>query len=245
MPSVRVLLLVMLLFMLVVILRLPAAWVAHALPAPLVCGSPAGTAWNGRCDTLRIGTLSLANLSWELLPDELLHGKLGMRARLDDVALQASGKALVSLRRHVQAYDLVAHLPLPSALAPGMPLGWSGMLELDLPRLETQGATLQSLRGAVRLSPLQQTQPPVDYGGFEWQLADGALHDGHLSGAVHDLGGPTRLQGTLSVGLKGDYDLNARIAAGPGADEALQQSLQQLGAADAQGFRPLLAAGTF
>ncbi len=244
MPSLRAFMLIAVLFLLVVLLRLPAAWVVPLLPRPLVCEAPAGTAWNGSCGSLRVDTLALANLSWQVLPGELLHAKLGVRAQLGDPAVQASGKALLGLQGHVQGYDLVAKLALPSALAVGVPPGWNALLEVDLPRFEAQGATLQAVSGVVRLRELQQLQPRIAYGSFEWQLADGALRDGHVSGALRDLGGPARLLGTLTVGLQGDYDLNARLAASPGGGDSLQQSLQQLGPADAQGFHPLLAAGT-
>jgi len=244
MPSLRALSLLVFLFMLVVLVRLPASWITHALPARLSCDSPSGTVWNGRCDTVHVDALALRNLTWELLPGELLHAKLGVRLRLDDPLLQASGKALLNPKRHVQGYDLLARLPLPSALAKGMPAGWSGLLELDIPRFEVQGDTLEAATGTVRLRQLRQAQPAIAYGSFEWRLEQGALADGHLSGALQDLGDGVRLQGRLSVGLKGDYDLNAKAAAAPGASEALQQLLQQLGPVDAQGFHPLLAAGT-
>jgi hypothetical protein len=244
MPSLRAFVLIAVLFLLVVLLRLPAAWVVPMLPLSLTCEAPTGTIWNGSCGGLRVNTLSLAALSWQVIPGELLHGKLGVHLQLADAAVQASGKALLNLKGHVQGYDLIAKLPVPGALATGVPPGWSALLEFDLPRVESAGATLQSVHGVVRLRELQLAQPRADYGSFEWQLADDALRAGRVSGALRDLGGPVRLQGTLTVGLKGDYDLNAKLAAGPGAGDSLQQSLQQLGPGDEQGFRPLLAAGT-
>lgn len=245
MPSLRILLLVALLFLAVVLLRLPAAWVVGALPAPLVCEAPRGTAWNGQCGALRVGNTSLSNLSWQLLPGELLHAKLGVRAQLDDPALQASGKALLGLQRHLQGYDLVVKMSLPSALAPGTPTGWTGRMELDLPRFEAQGMALRSVHGVVQLRDLQQARPRIDFGSFEWQLADGPISDGQLRGTLRALGGPLRLQGTLVVGLQGSFDLDARVAAAADAGEALQHTLRQLSPADAEGFHPLLASGTF
>lgn len=244
MPSLRVMLLVAALFTVVVLLRLPAAWVTPLLPDRVQCESPSGTAWNGRCATLIVDARPLANASWELLPDELLHGKIGLRLKIDDASLQASAKVLLALKGRVQCYDLLLRLPLPSPLAPGTPPGWSATLELDLPRLEARGEQLQSISGTVRVRQLQQAQPRIDFGGFEWLLAEGALANGRVSGAVRDLGGPLRLQGTLTAGLKGDYDLDARAAAGPGADDTLQRALQQMGPADPQGFHSLLVAGT-
>lgn len=245
MPSLRLLPLFALLFAVVVLVRLPAAWVVPALPASFDCESPTGTLWNGHCNTFRAGTLSLANLSWELLPGELLHAKLGVRARVQDPALQASGKALIGLQGRVQGYDLVARLGLPSPLAPGIPAGWSGVAELNVPRFVSQGTVLESAQGTLQLRDVRQARPAIEYGGFEWRVADTPLSEGQLRGVVRDLGGPLKLQGTLSVGLQGSFDLNVRVAAAPSAAEALEQSLQQLGAPDAQGYRSLLAAGTF
>ena len=70
----RALLLIALLFLIVLAARLPAAWAVRWLPATLSCESADVTVWNGHCATLRAGGRSLADLSWHVLPGELLRG---------------------------------------------------------------------------------------------------------------------------------------------------------------------------
>ena len=244
MPSRRTLALVPLLFLGAVVLRLPAGWVTPLLPDSVACEAPGGTAWRGTCARMKAGGLTVTNVAWQLLPGELLHGKLGLSVQVADPAAQGSAKLLLGSGGRMQVYDLLARLPVPSALAAGIPPGWTGLLDAEVPQFELQGTTLRAVRGALRLRDLQQSQPHIDYGSFEWQFGPAAPSDGRLQGPLRDLGGTTRLQGTLALALNGGYDLNAKVAAAAGAGEALQQALQQLGPADAEGFHPLLAAGT-
>ena len=244
MPKLGGWLLIAAVFLLALLWRLPASWATHLLPDTARCESPVGTLWSGQCARLHVAGVAVRDVSWELLPSELLHGKLGVRARLHDPSLEASAKALVNLHGAIQGYDLLARLPLPNVLVPALPAGWSGTLSLDLPRFAAADGALQSVTGHARLQDLQQATPRADLGGFEWQLDDGALKDGRLTGTLRDLGGAVRLQGTLMVGLRGEYDLNARLAAADGATDTVRQMLDGLGPADPQGFRGLAIAGS-
>lgn len=244
MPRLRTWLLIAALFLMVLAWRLPASWAMHLLPANAQCESPAGTVWDGQCERLHVAGIGLRNVSWQLLPGEFLHGKLGVRAQLHDPSLDASAKALVNVHGAVQGYDLLARVPMPNVLVPALPSGWSGQLAIDLPRFAAADGRLQSVSGRVRLQELQQAAPHAELGGFEWQLPETASSDGRFSGPLRDLGGPVRLQGTLTVTLRGEYDLNARIAAAEGASDTVRQMLEGLGPPDPQGFRTLAAAGS-
>lgn len=244
MPRLRGWLLIALLFVLVLLWRLPASWVTGLLPANTRCDSPSGTLWAGQCGRLLVKAVGLRNVSWELLPGELVHGKLGVRAQVHDPSVDGSAKALVNVHGALQGYDLLARLPLPSGLLPELPAGWSGILVVDLPRFAVAAGQLQSLSGHVRLLELQQAAPHADLGGFEWQLGDGAFKDGRLSGPLHDLGGPVRLQGTLMAGLRGEYDIDARLLAADGASDTVRQMLDGLSPPDARGYHAFAAAGS-
>jgi hypothetical protein len=244
MPGLRGWLLIAVLFLLALAWRLPASWATAMLPDNSQCEVPGGTVWAGQCERLHVSGFALRNVSWQVLPEELLHGKLGVRAQVHDPLLDGSAKALVTVHGAVQGYDLLARLPLPSALVPALPAGWSGTLNLDLPRFSAVAGRLQSLSGRARLQDLQQAAPQADLGSFEWQLDDGAFKDSRLHGPLRDLGGPVRLQGTLMVGLSGEYDLDARLRAADGASDTVRQMLDSLSPADAQGFYALAVAGS-
>jgi hypothetical protein len=245
MPSIRTVLGIALLFLMVVLLRLPAPWVTNHLPAAVVCESPGGTVWHGQCAKLRVGKVTLPGFSWEFLPRELLHARLGLSLQLEDLLVHAKTKVLIASDLRVDGRDFVAQLPLPNPIASGMPAGWSGLLELEAPQFEFRAGALTSVAGLVRLRNLQQLQPRLTYGSFEWRLANPALVNGRISGALSDLGGPVRLKGNLAIDMQGSFDLSASAAAAPGSMELIQQALTQLGPADPEGFHDLRVAGSF
>lgn len=244
MPSIRTALGIAVLFLVVVVLRLPARWITNHLPAPLACESPGGTVWNGQCARLRVGKVVLPGFSWEVLPRELLHARLGVSLQLEDALVHAKAKVLVDRKLGIEGHDLVAQLSLPNSMASGMPAGWAGLLELEVPQFEFRAGTLTSVAGLARLRNLQQLVPRLTYGSYEWRLSNPALVNGRISGALSDLGGPVRLKGNLTIDLQGSFDLNASTAAAPGSMEMIEQALMQLGPADPQGFHDLRVAGS-
>lgn len=245
MPSMRTVLGIAILFFMVVLLRLPASWVTNRLPAPVACESPGGTVWHGQCATVRVGKLRLPGFNWEFLPRELLHARLGVSLQLEDALVHAKAKVLVDRSLGVEGRDLVAQLSLPNSIVSGMPAGWTGLLELEVPQFEFRAGTLTAVTGLARLRNLQQLMPRLTYGSYEWRLANPALVDGRVTGVLSDLGGPIRLKGNLTIDLQGSFDLNASAAAAPDSMEMIQQALMQLGPADPQGFHDLRLAGSF
>ncbi len=245
MPSMRTVLSITILFLMVVVLRLPASWVTNYLPVSVVCESPGGTVWHGQCAKLRVGKVALPGFSWEFLPRELLHARLGLSLQLEDLLAHAKSKVLINGDLRVEGHDLVAQLPLPSPIVSGMPPGWSGLLELEIPKFEFRAGTLTSVAGLVRLRNLQQLQPRLTFGSYEWRLDEPARVNGRISGALSDLGGPVHLKGNLTIDTQGSFDLNASAAAAPGSMELIQQALEQLGPSDPQGFHDLRIAGSF
>ena len=189
--------------------------------------------------------MALPGFSWEFLPRELLHARFGLSLQLEDLLVHAKAKVLIDRDLHIDGHDLVAQLPLPNPIAGGMPAGWSGLLELEVPQFEFHAGTLTSVAGLVRLRNLQQLQPRLTYGSYEWRLANPALVNGHISGALSDLGGPVRLRGNLTIDMQGSFDLSARAAEAPGSMELIQQALTQLGPPDPEGFHDLRVAGSF
>jgi hypothetical protein len=65
-----------------------------------------------------------------------------------------------------------------------------------------------------------------------------------LAGTLADLGGPLAIAGALRLKPDRSYVIEGSIAARPEAPQAISDSLQYLGAPDAEGRRPFSIAGT-
>jgi general secretion pathway protein N len=243
MPTRRIVLLIALIFIATLIWRMPARWALAALPANVRCEQPTGTAWNGRCASLALAAGSVSNVSWQLQASELRRGKLSAVLQIQDARLDGSAQLLIGTGGFMQASNLHASLSLPSTLVRGTPPGLSGTLQVIVPALELRQGQLISVAGTVQLRNVRQLQPPLQLGDYEWQLAEGKLQNGRISGALRELGGPLQLTGTLALNLNGAFELEAKVRAKNVADQSLAQALEPLGPADADGMRPVSVAG--
>ena len=244
MTRFRVGLLLVVLFLFVVLCRLPLAWCTGLLPANAACEEPAGTVWSGSCARLRVAGWTVRNVSWSWLPAALLSGRLGARVQVRDQALEGNGAVRFGAGGALQLDDLALRLALPSALLPALPAGWRGTLQLEVPELTRSGDVLEVAAGRATLLDLRQGVPGVALGSFDWRFTASPGAAGQVRGPLSDQGGPVRLQGTLMVGRKGEYDLAARLSPGPAASAAVRQLLDGLGAADAQGVHTLAFTGS-
>ncbi|HEY2417056.1 MAG TPA: type II secretion system protein N [Steroidobacteraceae bacterium] len=227
-------------FLLTVLMRLPAAVLTLFLPATVHCQAPAGTLWRGSCGELRSDPLALSDVRWALHPLELLHAQVF--ADIDSADPRASGHAQIRLHGNgdLDIRALSASLPLQGGLSL-MPVGWSGTLELAIEQASIQGGHLVAAQGIISVRRLHRDQPPVDLGGFELNFPDAA----QLTGNLRDTDGPLSLQGVLQLSRSGGYQLNGTVATRDASSSDLQQLLQMLGPADAQGRHAFSLAGTF
>lgn len=244
MTRLRVGLLLVVLFLFVVLCRLPLAWCTGLLPANAACEEPTGTLWSGSCVRLRVAGWTVRNVSWSWQPAALLSGRLGARVQVRDQALEGSGAFRFGAGGALQVDDLALRLTLPSALLPALPAGWRGALQLDVPQLTRAGGVLEVAAGKATLQDLRQGTPGVALGSFDWRFTASPGAAGQVRGPLSDQGGPVRLQGTLMLGRKGEYDLAARLSSSPAASAAVRQLLDGLGAADAQGAHTLAFTGS-
>ena len=244
MTRLRVGLLLVALFLFVVLCRLPLAWCTGLLPSNAACEEPAGTLWSGSCQRLRVAGWNVNNVSWSWLPAALLSGRLGSRVQVRDPALEGGGAVRFSAGGTLRVDDLALRLTLPSALLPALPTGWRGTLQLEVPQLTRTGDVLEVAAGKATLADLRQGTPGVSLGSFDWRFTASSGAAGQVRGPLSDQGGPVRLQGTLMLGRKREYDLAARLSPGPAASAAVRQLLDGLGAADAQGVHTLAFTGS-
>ena len=229
-------------FVAIVIARLPAQWLIPK-NAPFSCATLEGTLWAGTCGGLSAAGQSLGELSWELRPLALLRARLGAQVTLIHPAGRVSAEAEVGAGGLVQARDLHADFALDPRLMPGLPGQLHGLAHADLELLALKGGALTALKGTLEARNLEERSGDVTpLGSFAVRFPGGG---GEPLGQVHDLGGPLSLEGTLRLPRAGGYELEALVAARPGAPPALENNLRILGTPDEAGRRQLTVSGEF
>jgi hypothetical protein len=229
-------------FLITLVVRLPARALVALLPPDVTCAAPSGTIWSGSCGQLRAAPIVVSALSWQLHPAALLRARIGADVASQDPA--ANGHATLELRTNgdLSLTALVANLALPrdSGLVPA---GASGTLQLAIDSARIEGGHVVAVQGTVDLQQLHIESPAADLGSFELQFAS-PNQGATMVGLLRDLDGPLSMIGTLHLKRDGSYELQGSVAprAGSGAD--LTQLLQLLGPPDAQGRRALSIAGT-
>jgi hypothetical protein len=184
----------------------------------------------------------LSDLHWSLHAWPLLRGQA--RLDLQSADPRASGRGSITLHPNGDAEidSLAAVLPLQNGLAI-VPAGWRGQLDLDIAHAELQRQQLVAIVGTLTARELHLERPATDLGGFELRFPPAAAGATSV-GSLRDIGGPLAVQGSVQL-VHGSYQLDATVALRDPTNSALEQLLQLLGPADAQGRHQLSLAGSF
>lgn len=228
-------------FLITLLVRLPPQLLLPLLPAGVACAEPDGTVWRGRCGQLRVGTWSVASLSWSLHPAALLRLRIAADVASQDPSVR--GQAQVELARDgaMAISALAATIAIPGGSGP-VPAGATGTLLLAIDSARIQGGQLVAVQGKLDLQQLRIENPPAYLGSLELKFGP-PIQVGPMVGQLTDLGGPLSVVGVLQLTPSGSYDLEGSIAARPGAGADLTQMLQMLGPPDPQGRRAFSLAG--
>jgi len=239
--SVRVaVLLAALVFLLTLLVRLPASLLLNALPATWHCTGAAGTLWQGSCAEFAAGPRSISDLRWTVHPAALLRAHIALDFASSDPA--ASGQGYLEWQPGGEL--LLEHLSAtlaPQALMGLLPGGWNASLQLAIEQARVRAGHLVALAGALQLQQLQLRAPRTALGSYELafapQSAGIAATDTPMHGALRELEGPLTLRGEMLLQPDGSYQLSGKVAAHEDASASLQQLLELLGPADANGAR--------
>jgi len=241
----QALLAAVLLFLVTVIVRLPARWALRFAPADVVCEAPEGSVWHGACARLQAAGVSIGPVSWRLHPLPLLIARVDADVTSSDARL--AGEASIALRSggRISARALHTQMQLDSGLLAAFPQGWQGQLRLNLDSLEFQAGRLATLSGTVDVDSLAQLSPSMPLGSFELQFAPASGSPGAIHGTLRDTAGPLVVAGTVQYAAASGYEINGTVAARADATPELAKAVELLGEADAQGRRPFSLAGSF
>ncbi len=230
-------------FLLIVLVRMPAAWVLPARGAQWSCASIEGSLWSGGCAGLTVSGTALGDLSWDLQPLRLLRGRAAARVAIGHGPADASADVEATLGGRVTARNVRADLPLDSALLPAVPANLHGRAHCELALVQLQRGVIRQLQGRIEVRNLEERSGNnTALGSYAVSFPGGS---GDPVGSLRDLEGPLALEGTLRLTPAPGFELEGVIAARGGAPPELVNSLRFLGSPDATGRRPFSLSGTF
>jgi hypothetical protein len=230
-------------FIVIVLARLPAAWVIPSGRPQGSCTNIDGSLWSGTCAGLTVGGNAVGDVSWELQPLRLLLGRLAARVSLTHGAASARGDVEMTFGERVTARNLVADLPLDPKLIPGVPPNLHGRAHAELALLTIQRGIITDLKGRIEAHDLEDRSGANTPLGSYVVIFPGGGNE--PVGKLHDLDGPLALEGTLRLTRQPGFELEGLIAARRGAPPELVNNIQWLGSPDASGRRPFSLSGTF
>jgi general secretion pathway protein N len=230
-------------FAVILVARLPAAWV---VPAPgkaaAGCIATEGTLWRGSCSGLVVNGTPAGDLTWELHPLRLFAGRLAAHVSLAGPALQGSAEAEAGLRGLLLARAVQASLPLDPRILPGLPAGLRGQAQLALARVQLEHGIVTALQGRIEVHDLESRDGPAHLGSY---ALDFPASTGEPTGKLRDLDGPLSVDGELKLTRQGGFEIQGSVAPKPGAPPELSNQLRYLGSPDASGRRAFSLSGTF
>jgi hypothetical protein len=242
-PGLWIALLAAVVFALIFLARMPAAWIVPAAAPQGPCASIDGPLWSGTCTGLTVQGTPVGDVSWRLRPLRLLSGKLAAHLTLSQGPAQAAGDVELGLGGRVTARRLVADLPLDPQLLPGVPQSLHGRAHLEIALAEFRHGVLTQLAGRIEARDLEERSGTDTALGSYVVIFPGG--SGEQVGKLHDIAGPLALEGTVRLTPQPGFELQGLIAPRQGAAPEVVNNLRFLGPPDASGRRQISMTGTF
>ena len=188
-------------FLVVLVLYLPASWFASALPPQIRCNEIGGSVWHGECLGLQWQGAALGDATWNLAPGRALTGSLSGDIELRGTAVTLRSDLDTNFSGVGELRNLSARLVLDPALLPQFPPDQRGTVSAQFVRLElAEGPSPRALEGTVELHDFRQVgSRPLELGSYQLTFEGGAPTNGAVVGALRDLGGPFAVNGTVTL----------------------------------------------
>jgi hypothetical protein len=230
-------------FAVILIARIPVAWVVPQASAARLCASLDGTVWSGSCVGLSVGGRALGDVSWELHPLRLAAGRLAAHVTLAHGMTSAGGDVELGLGGRITLRKLLADGPLDAALIPGLPVTLRGTAHVELALVQIQHGIIRELQGRIEAHDLEdRSGNDTALGSYLVSFPGGS---GPPTGTVRDLDGPLAVEGTLRLTAQPGFELEGFIAPRKGAAPEIVNNIRLFGSPDASGRRPFSMSGTF
>ncbi len=243
MRVLRLILLGILTYVIAMVFLFPAAPVVeHFKPqlGPVALNGVSGSLFNGKVEQVRstddLLPLEASNVTWRLAPSALLKGGAGASIGFD--AYGGSGKGMVTGKRRgdvdvtdfefdLQAKELEPLLPVPIA-------EFSGTLSGLIDSLKLENQLLTQFEGVINWRDAEVQRPfQASLGNLNIDIRPEGDNQ-HLA-TIDGSGGDLAIEGTVLIGLNGDFASDVLFTPAGTASQSLLNNLRQLGPADAQG----------
>ena len=251
--SIWLILFGVLVFVGIVVARMPVGWVFSGSKGGVSCSDVDGTVWSGSCTALTVLSIQqqpLGDLTWDVHALRLLAGKINADVVLTRPSGSVQGNVETGLNTIITARNIRADLPIDRELTSSLPpnlQGLRGTLHAELSQVRVEGNVLKLIQGVVEVHDLTDGQGPAAQPWGSYSLSFPPSSGGDPLGQIRDTGGngPLSVEGTLRLTPEPGFDVEGMVAARPTAPPELAKNLQYLGSPDAQGRRPFSLAGTF
>jgi len=234
-------------FLVVLVLYLPAAWFAGALPAHLRCNELGGSVWRGECNGLNYQGSPVGDATWDLAVGRALAGRLVGDIAVRGNALNLNASLDTSLGGAGELRDIKGTLLMDPALLPVLPAQQRGTLSTDLRRLVLgEGGAVKDVEGTIELRDFRQLgSQPMDLGSYQVTFAGVGDANSAVTGKVRDLGGPFIVDATLTLDPARSYVVQGYITGRSAAAERTVRELTLGAMPDASGRSTFSFEGTY
>ena len=199
-------------FLVILVLYLPAAWLAGALPAGVNCRELGGSVWNGECLGLRYGDLALGDATWNLGAGRAFTGRLVGDVDVRGGAFSMRADVDGSFSGNGELRNVRGNLNLDPRLMAQLPQDKSGTVSVDLSRLAVSDGSPTVIAGTIELRNLRQLGArPLELGSYQVTFDGNSPPEGPLVGKLRDLGGPFGVEGTVTLDKRRTYMVQGLI----------------------------------
>lgn len=236
-----------LVFLVILVLYLPAGWFAGALPAQLRCNDLGGSVWQGECNGLAFQGNNLGDATWNLSVGRALTGRLSGDIALRGNALNLNADLDTSFGGVGELRNIKGTLVMDPALLALLPPQQRGTVTMDLQRLVLgEGGTVGDVAGTLELRDFRQLgSQPMDLGSYQVTFDGAASAGAPVTGKVRDLGGPFIVDATLTLNEARSYLVQGYITGRSAAAERTVRELTLGAPPDASGRSAFSFEGTY
>lgn len=234
-------------FLVVLVLYLPAAWLSGALPAGVRCAELGGSVWRGECLGLKYHDSALGDATWNLAAGSAFTGRLVGDVELRGGALNVRADVNSSFGGSGELRDLRGNLDLEPALLGQLPQDKRGAVAVNLKRLAIVDGAPVAIEGTIELRDFRQVGArPLELGSYQVTFDGTSSPGAPLAGTLRDLGGPFAVQGTVTLTPPRGYLVQGFITGRTAAAERFVRQEIALGAMpDASGRSEFSFEGTY
>jgi len=225
-----------LVFLGVLVLYLPASWFASMLPPQVRCGELGGSVWQGECLGLTVHGGKFGDAIWNLSPFKAITGRLSGDVDVRGGALTARADLDLRFDGSGELRNLSARFPMDPAFVAQFPRDQRGNVAAEFKRLVLgAGGAPSLLDGSVELLDFRQISPrPIELGSYKLVFA-GAPQDGNSVGKLNDVGGPFKVDGTVTFTPPNSYLVQGFITGRTAQAESIVREISYGAPPDAAG----------